>query len=256
MMHAQTAAVLVAAAITCGAAAARPQTAKPPKGFTSLFDGKDLTGWRGRQPNYDPAAEAKLSKEELAAKQAEWNAARDLHWKVDTAKGEIVSDGQSPHLATVKDYGDFEFQVEWLMVSANGDSGVYLRGYPQVQVWDPDNPREVQNGAPKGSGALWNDNPENPGKWPLVKADNPVGQWNTFKIKMVGPRVWVSLNDKVTVDGQVLDNFFDRAQPIVARGPIELQTHGSEIRFRRIYIREIPAAEAKATLAKIPSTPK
>ena len=111
---------------------------------------------------------------------------RDLHWKVDTAKGEIVSDGQSPHLATGKDYGDFEFYVDWLMVSPNGDSGIYLRGYPQVQVWDPDNPREVKNGAPRGSGALWNDNAENPGKWPLVKADNPVGQWNSFKIKMVG----------------------------------------------------------------------
>jgi 3-keto-disaccharide hydrolase len=245
--------VTVTAVALAGAVAlsAAPQTAKPPKGFTSLFDGKDLTGWRGRQPNYDPAAEAKLSKEELAAKQAEWNAARDQHWKVDTAKTEIVSDGQSPHLATAKDYGDFEFQVEWLMVSPNGDSGVYLRGYPQVQVWDPDNPREVTNGAPKGSGALWNNNPENPGKWPLVKADNPVGQWNTFKIKMVGSRVWVSLNGKPTVDGQVLDNYFDRAAPIVARGPIELQTHGSEIRFRNIFIREIPAAEAKATLDKI-----
>jgi Domain of Unknown Function (DUF1080) len=250
MIHVPTATVLVLTMAACAVAAGAPQApAKPPKGFISLFDGKDLSGWRGRQPNYDPAAEAKLPREELAAKQAAWNAARDLHWKVDTAKGEIVSDGQSPHLATAKDYGDFEFQVDWLMVSANGDSGVYLRGYPQVQVWDPDNPREVTNGAPKGSGALWNDNPENPGKWPLVKADHPVGQWNTFKIKMIGSRAWVSLNDQVTVEGQVLDNYFDRAQPIVARGPIELQTHGSEIRFRHIYLREIPAAEAKAALA-------
>ena len=132
------------------------------------------------------------------------------------------------------------------MVSHNGDSGVYLRGYPQVQVWDPDNPREVQNGAPKGSGALWNDNPENPGKWPLVKADNPVGEWNSFRIRMVGSRVWVWLNGKATVDGQVLDNFFDRTQPLVARGPIELQTHGSQIRFKNIYVREIAANEARA----------
>ena len=80
-----------------------------------------------------------------------------------------MSDGQSPHLATGKDYGDFELYVDWLMVNHNGDSG-HLRGYPQVQVWDPDNPREVGNGAPKGSGALWNDNNDNPGKWPLVKA--------------------------------------------------------------------------------------
>ena len=178
----RTAAVIVtivSAGMVSLAGGAPPQ---PPKGFTPLFNGKDLTGWRGRQPNYNPAEEAKLPQAELAAKQAEWNTARDLHWKVDTAKGEIVSDGQSPHLATAKDYGDFEFHVDWLMVSHNGDSGVYLRGYPQVQVWDPDNPREVKNGAAKGSGALWNDNPENPGKWPLVKADNPVGEWNSFRI--------------------------------------------------------------------------
>ena len=51
-------------------------------------------------------------------------------------------------------------------------------------------------------------------------------------------------NDKLTVDGAVLDNYFDRTIPVLAKGPIELQTHGSEIRFRNIYIREIGAAEA------------
>jgi hypothetical protein len=236
--------VIVALAIAAAAAlgAQKPAAATPPKGFTALFNGKDLSGWRGRQPNYDPAEEAKLPQEARAAKQAEWNAERDAHWKVDTDKGEIVSDGKSPHLATMKDYGDFEFQVDWLMVSPNGDSGIYLRGVPQVQIWDPANPREVRNGAEKGSGALWNNKPENPGKFPLVKADNPVGQWNNLKIRMVGDKVWVRLNDKLTVDGQVLDNFFDRtgATPIPARGPIELQTHNSEMRFRNIYVREIP----------------
>jgi hypothetical protein len=238
MMRIQTKVIVaLVAVILTGAWVQSPP--KPPPGFTALFNGKDLTGWRGREPNYDPEKETALSKEALAEKQAQWNAARDQHWRVDTAKAEIVSDGQSPHLATIKDYGDFELHVDWLMVSANGDSGIYLRGYPQVQVWDPDNPREVKNGAPRGSGALWNNNPDNPGRWPLVKADNPIGQWNTFKIRMVGNRVWISLNDKSTVDGQVLDNFFGRSKPIVARGPIELQTHGSEIRFRNIYVREI-----------------
>jgi hypothetical protein len=253
LVRSAAAMMLAAFSITAARPAAEAQTAKPPRGFTQLFNGKDLTGWRGRQPNYNPAEEAKLPKDALAQKQAEWNAARDAHWKVDVAKAEIVSDGQSPHLATARDYGDFEFYVDWLMVNHNGDSGVYLRGYPQVQVWDPDNPREVKNGAPKGSGALWNNNADNPGKWPLVKADNPVGEWNTFKIKMIGSRVWVTLNDKPTVEGQVLDNFFDRAQPIVERGPIELQTHGSEIRFRNISLREISPAEAKSTLAKLGS---
>jgi hypothetical protein len=218
---------------------------QPPKGFVALFNGKDLTGWRGRQPNYDPREEAKLPADERAKKQAAWNADRDAHWRVDTLKGEIVSDGQSPHLATEKDYGDFDLWVDWLMVSPNGDSGIYLRSYPQVQIWDPSNPREQRNGADKGSGALWNNNPDNPGRWPLVKADNPVGQWNTLRIRMIGSKVSIWLNDRLTVDGQVLDNFFDRTQPLVPAGAIELQTHGSEIRFRNIYIHEISAAEAK-----------
>jgi hypothetical protein len=235
--------VMLLLALAAGTASIEIQTSvtpKPPKGFTALFNGKDLSGWRGRQQDYSPYAEAKLSREELAAKQAEWNTDRDAHWSVDAAKGEIVSDGQGVFLATGKDYGDFEIYVDWLMVNHNGDSGVYLRGYPQVQVWDPENPREERNGAAKGSGALWNDNPDNPGRWPLVKADNPVGEWNTFRIKMIGSKVWVWLNGKATVDGQVLDNYFDRTQPVLPRGPIELQTHGSEIRFRNIYAREIP----------------
>ena len=66
--------------------------------------------------------------DERTALQAVWNAERDLHWSVDVAKGEIVSDGNNPHLATEQTYGDFELWVDWLMVSPNGDSGIYLRG--------------------------------------------------------------------------------------------------------------------------------
>jgi hypothetical protein len=234
--------VLAIAAGTLGIQAERAQTptkSAPPKGFTALFNGKDLSGWRGRQQDYSPYVEAKLTKDELAEKQKLWNTDRDAHWSVDAAKGEIVSDGKGVFLATDKDYADFELYVDWLMVNHNGDSGVYLRGYPQVQVWDPENPREVKNGAEKGSGALWNNNPDNPGRFPLVKADNPVGEWNTFHIKMVGSRVSVWLNDKLTVDNQVFDNYFDRTLPVLATGPIELQTHGSEIRFRKIYVKEI-----------------
>src|SRR6266478_2887668 len=53
---------------------------RAPAGFVSLFNGKDLSGWRGRQGTYSPHAEALLSKEELTAKQIQWNAERDLHW--------------------------------------------------------------------------------------------------------------------------------------------------------------------------------
>jgi hypothetical protein len=212
---------------------------QPPAGFTPLFNGKDLSGWRGRQQDYSPYEEARLSKEELAAKQAQWNADRDQHWRVDPVSHELISDGHGVFLATDRDYADFELLVDWKMVEHNGDSGVYIRAFPQVQIWDPENPKEVKNGAPKGSGALWNDNADNPGKWPLVKADNPVGEWNTFRIRVVGDKVSVWLNGKQTVDNQVLDNYFNRAQPVLPSGPIELQTHGSEMRFRNVYVREI-----------------
>ncbi len=252
-MHRNTllmaAALLLAVTYSATSAADGPLN-QAPQGFTNLFNGKDLCGWRGRQQDYSPYEEAKLSQAQLAAKQQDWNADLAKHWRVDEAKGEIVSDGHGVYLTTGKDYGDVEFYVDWLMVSHNGDSGIYLRSTPQVQIWDPDNPGVAGLGAPKGSGALWNNNDDNPGKWPLVKADNPVGQWNTFRIKMIGARVWVWFNGKLTVDGQILDNYFDRSKPLMPRGPIELQTHGSEIRFRNVYLREIPATEANATLDK------
>ncbi|MBS1857974.1 MAG: DUF1080 domain-containing protein [Acidobacteria bacterium] len=234
------------------AAAAQAVDPAPPAGFTSLFNGKDLLGWRGRPGSggvFSPYVEAAFTPEERAAKQAEWNADRDLHWRADPAKGELVSDGKGVHLATEKAYGDFEFRVDWMLTQPCGDSGVYLRDYPQVQIWDPACPREQRNGAGKGSGGLWNDNADNPGKFPLVKADNPIGQWNSLAIKMAGTRVWVKLNGKDVVVGQVLDNFFDRSKPVLPAGSIELQTHGSEVRFRNVYVREIPEAEAKALLA-------
>lgn len=236
------------------ASVAQSEPPVPPAGFTSLFNGKDLSGWRGRPGGggiFSPYVEAKFTPEQRSARQAEWNADRDAHWSVDTARGEIVSDGEGVHLATEAAYGDFEFRVDWMLTEPCGDSGVYLRSYPQVQIWDPECPAVQQHGAGKGSGGLWNNNPENPGRWPLTKADNPIGQWNTMGVKMVGTRVWVTLNGQPVVVGQVLDNIFDRAQPVLPAGSIELQTHGSEVRFRNVYVREIPEAEAKALLATV-----
>ena len=70
-------------------------------------------------------------------------------------------------------------------------------------------------------------------------------------LKMVGTRVWVTLNGTPVVVGQVLDNFFERTQPVLPTGSIELQTHGSEVRFRNVFVREIPEKEGKALLATV-----
>jgi hypothetical protein len=250
-------AVAVVAVITVGAAPeALAQAAAPvaPAGFAVLFNGKDFTNWRGRPGGggvFSPYVEAKFTPEERTAKQAEWNADRDKHWRVDAATGELVSDGHGVHLATVKPYGDFELLVDWKFMQPGSDSGIYLRSYPQVQFWDPDNPKEQKNGANKGSGGLWNNNPDSPGRWPLARADKPIGQWNTLAVKMVGTRVWVTLNGTPVVIGQVLDNFFDRTQPVLPTGSIELQTHGAEVRFRNVFVREIAKTEGEKLLATV-----
>jgi hypothetical protein len=218
------------------------QAVSPPEGFTSLFNGKDLSGWRGRPGKggvFDPCVEAKFTDAERRTRQAEWNADRDLHWWVDHARGELVTDGKGVHLATDRAYGNFEFLAEWKLTVPGGITGIYLRSYPQVQLWDPASATSRETGAFRGSGALWNNNDDNPGKWPLVKADRPIGEWNHLRIRMVGERVWVWLNGQQTVDGQKLDNYFDRSQPLLPTGAIELQTHGTEVRFRNIFVREL-----------------
>ncbi|GBD37206.1 hypothetical protein HRbin36_02336 [bacterium HR36] len=172
---------------------------QPPPGFTALFNGKDLSGWQN------------------AGKQAQF-------WKVENGVLHYVGKGGS-NLVTEKKFRDFELYVDW-KIEKGGDSGIYLRGQPQVQIWDNK----------EGSGGLWNNPPGSPGKVPLVVADNPPGQWNTFHIIMKGDRVTVYLNGKKVVDNAV---FQPGGKPAASEGPIHLQIHGSPLWFRNIFIKEL-----------------
>jgi len=96
---------------------------------------------------------------------------------------------------------------------------------------------------------LWNNSKGAPGKDPLVLADKPFGEWNKFRIIQIGARTTVYLNDKLVVDHATMENLWDRKSSLFARGPIQLQTHGGEIRWRNVYLREIPADEANKFLA-------
>ena len=211
-----------------------------PAGFTPLFDGESLGGWRGR-PHLDPAAEAAMTPEERVAKQAEWDADMRGHWKAEG--GEIVSDGHGVFLTTDRDYGDFELFLEWMLPEPCADSGIYLRGNPQVQIWDPDCERDFKHGNQKGSGGLWNNPADAPGKWPLERADRPTGQWNTTRIRMQGEHVTVILNDRVVVDDARLANFFAAGKPLPEKGPIQIQTHGAPMHVRNVAIRELSTLE-------------
>jgi hypothetical protein len=219
---------------------------EPPKGFTALFNGKDLTGWHG-MPHFDPRKLAEMSDEERSKQIAAWTEDATKHWSVEN--GEIVNDGHGAYLTTDKDYGDIELLIDYKTVPT-ADSGIYLRGTPQVQIWDPTHEPSVKLGADKGSGGLWNNSPGAPGKDPLVRADRPFGEWNHFRIIQVGARTTVYLNDQLVVDHAIMENFWDRSAPLFARGPIQLQTHGGEIRWKNIFIREIPAEEANSILSK------
>jgi Domain of Unknown Function (DUF1080) len=219
---------------------------------TSLSQGNDaMRHWRGR-PHLDPREEQAMDAATKEAKQAEWDRDRDQHWKVvaDEQQGQVVfvSDGEGVFLTTQKDYADFDLELDYKLVQPRTDSGIYLRGSPQVQIWDPNDPGAIKNGADKGSGALWNNTEGNAGKWPLVLADSPIGEWNHLRIRMIGARVWVWLNDKMTVDGAILENYFDRNIPMFRTGPIQLQTHGGEIQFRRIKVTELGSEAANEIL--------
>ncbi|MCY3019732.1 MAG: DUF1080 domain-containing protein [Planctomycetota bacterium] len=225
--------------------AGEPALNQPPAGFVALFNGTDLSGWWGASTE-DPAKYLALPPEELAKKKQASLADIQKHWSVD--KGELVNDGQGLYVTTDKNYGDFEMWVDYKTV-AKADSGIYLRGIPQVQIWDYTKDGGKWNiGADKGSGGLWNNAPGAPGKDPLVLADKPFGEWNHVRIVMVGERVTVFLNDKLVVDHARLENYFARANPVPRTGPIQLQTHGGEIRWRNAFIHEIPPEEANQIL--------
>ncbi|WP_038167614.1 DUF1080 domain-containing protein [Verrucomicrobium sp. BvORR106] len=233
----------------------------PPAGFKSLFNEKDLTGWRGGS-TFDHRKLLELPEDARAAQIAKWTATMTAasdktgkpHWYVEG--DELVNDGFGDYATTEKDYGDFELLVEYKTV-AKADSGIYLRGVPQVQIWDSteNDEKAVQLGKPKGSGGLWNNAATAPGRDPLVKADKAFGEWNKFRIIMVGSRVSVWLNDQLVVDHAILENYYDKKlpadqqRPVPAKGPIQLQTHGGEIRWRNIFLREIGVEEGNKILS-------
>jgi hypothetical protein len=221
----------------------------PPAGFTLLFNGKDLTGWKGLPLKANANAKKgkgaayramtmperlSASPEELAEAQKRGDESAHEHWKAED--GVLVFDGKGQSLCTAKDYGDFELYCDW-KIKEKGDSGIYLRGTPQVQIWDPFTSPNTKNGEQKGSGGLFN-NKEHP-KDPLVMADKPIGEWNTFYIKMVGDKVTVKLNGKLVVDNVTMENYWERDKPIYPKGTIELQNHGNTLYFRNIYVKEL-----------------
>ncbi|MBM4061333.1 MAG: DUF1080 domain-containing protein [Planctomycetes bacterium] len=225
------------------AAAAAVGQADPATGCRPLWNGRDLTGWHG-QRHFDPYKLAAMPAEPRQKLRAEDDATVARHWRVES--GELVNDGDGAYLTTDEVFGDAEYSLEYRTV-ALADSGIYLRGCPQVQIWDTTEAGgKWKLGADKGSGGLWNN--EQHERFPPQLADKPFGEWNRLEIRQIGALTWVELNGVVTADGVVMENYWNRKLPLPRTGPLQLQTHGGEIRFRNLQVREIPAAEANAVL--------
>lgn len=202
-------------------------------GFVTLFNGVDLTGWKALVGN--PITRSKMSDAELAAARKAADEKTKGDWIVKD--GLLIFTGHGENLATEKKYRDIEMYVDW-KITEKGDAGIYLRGSPQVQIWDTSR-REV--GAQVGSGGLYN-NQKNESK-PITVADNPIGQWNRFHILMKGEKVTVWLNGILVTDNITLENYWDRSIPIFPEEQIELQAHGTYVAYRNIYLRELPTSQ-------------
>ena len=217
------------------------QKMKAPCGFETYFDGcpgQLATMWKGvtTEEKFDnPVVRQAATAEKRAAMQQKADAQRDAHWSV--RNGNLFFDGFKGgySLATKKDYADFELWADWRIMSITGDSGLYLRGSPQVQIWDAHNQWHI------GSGGLYNNRTAKTGNLSkaLTIADRPVGDWNRFHVIMRGEKVTVWLNGVLVVDNVTIENYWDRTQPIFPKEQIELQCHGDPIEWRNIFIKEL-----------------
>ena len=219
----------------------------PPEGFRAIFNGKDLNNWRG-QIDEDPRVVKKRTAGKSEAQIKQMQEAVDTktmeHWKAED--GLIHYDGTRKigNIETREHFGDFEMYIDW-KIPKGGDSGVFPRNLPQVQIWDPANGKNQAF----GSGYLDNNGPD-PKKAkgltrnvpPKKQAAKPIGEWNTFHIKLVGDKIWVTLNGELVIDGEKQGNYWtDFKEPPPARGPITLQSHGSHLWFRNVFIRSLDA---------------
>ena len=213
------------------------QSMKAPCGFKTYFNGcpKQLAeNWKGvtTEEKFDnPIVRQKASSEKKEVMQKIADLGMTSHWSV--RNGNLFFDGYRGgySLATKQDYADFEMWADWRTMSITGDSGLYLRGSPQVQIWDAHNQWGI------GSGGLYN-NQKNPSK-ALKIADRQVGDWNRFHVIMRGEKVTVWLNGELVVDNVTLENYWDRSKPIFPKGQIELQCHGDPTEWRNVFIREL-----------------
>ena len=208
-----------------------------PDGFVTLFNGKDLSGWKGVTPEEKfnwPGVRRAAVPEKLWEMQAKADKLMKEHWHV--RDGVLFFDGLpgGNSLAVNRDYGNLEMIADWRLLRVNGDSGFYLRGCPQVQIWDPN------TWGGQGSGCVWNN--QTALSAALVCADRPIGDWNRCRMRLVGDKLTVWLNGEKVADNVTYENCRQKGAPLPLIDQVELQCHGDPVEFRNLFIKELPEA--------------
>ena len=171
------------------------------------------------------------------------------HWRVEN--GELVNDGNGAYLTTDKDYGDIELLIEYKTV-AKADSGIYLRGHAAgADLGLHQGRRQVGPRRRQGLRRAVQQQPRRarqgsarPGRQAVRRVEqlpHPPGRRARHGLPERQAR------RRSRPPGELLGPQAARCR---SAGPIQLQTHGGEIRWRNIFVREIPPAEANAILRK------
>jgi len=217
---------------------------QPPSDAVVLFNGTSLENW-----------------ENTKGEPTKWQL-------VDGALESVKGAG---YIRTKQSFGDCQLHLEWAapakvegMGQGRGNSGVFLMGSYEIQVLDsyetealPDGSNKNPNYADGQASSVYAENP------PLVNACRKPGEWQTYDIIFHQP-VWegdklkypgsitVLHNGVLTQDHWEMEGMTTHCRrrplaPHAAKLPLQLQDHGNPVRFRNIWIREIPSRYANTT---------
>lgn len=199
----------------------------PPSDAVVLFDGKDLSKWKGA--NNGPAK-----------------------WRVENGVAVVNGTGS---IETKEEFGDCQLHVEWAAPSevkgegqGRGNSGVYLQGRYEIQVLDSYNNKTYFHGQ---AGSLYKQYA------PLVNASRKPGEWQTYDIVFHAPRFsdsgdvrhpgrvtvlhnGVLVLDNVEIKGTTSHEGAPKYEMHPLKQPLSLQDHGNPVRYRNIWIRPLP----------------
>ena len=218
-----------------------------------------------------PPSDAIVLFDGTEASLANWCSAKDggpTKWRF--ADGALESVKGAGYIATKQAFGDCQLHIEWAapekvvgVGQGRGNSGVFLMGNYEVQVLDSyetdpaKDPNPNPNYADGQAAAVYAENP------PLVNASRAPGVWQTYDIVFHQP-VWeglkllhpgsltvfhngVLVQDHWEMEGLTTHRTRRPLAPHETRLPLKLQDHGNPVRFRNIWIREIPSRYANTT---------